>query len=45
MGVAYVFAAHRWLDKKEDDRQLEVELEPTAVEKGVIREPFTPFYC
>ena len=37
-GQRYVFACHRWLDKNEDDGQLEIELEPTSVEKGAVSE-------
>ena len=35
-GEQYVFSCHRWLDTKEEDGQLEVELEPTAVQKGAV---------
>ncbi len=33
-GENYVFACHRWLDKKEEDGQLEIEMEPTHFQKG-----------
>jgi len=36
-GECYTFACHRWLDKDEDDGQIEIEIEPTSVEKGAIR--------
>ena len=36
-GEKYTFSCHRWLDKNEDDGQIEIELEPTSVEKGAIR--------
>lgn len=36
-GEKYTFACHRWLDKKEDDGQIEIEMEPTSVEKGAVR--------
>jgi len=36
-GEKYTFACHRWLDKKENDGQIEIEMEPTSVEKGAMR--------
>ena len=33
-GEKYVFACHRWLDTKEEDGQLEIEMEPTHYQKG-----------
>ena len=36
-GECYTFACHRWLDKNEDDGQIEIEIEPTSVDKGAIR--------
>jgi len=36
-GECYTFACHRWLDKNEDDGQIEIEIEPTSVEKGTVR--------
>lgn len=35
-GECYTFAFHRWLDKSEDDGQLEVEMEPTTVDRGCV---------
>lgn len=32
-GLRYKFAAHRWLDENEDDRQTEIEIYPTDVKK------------
>ena len=32
-GQQYVFACHRWLDKKEEDGQLEIEMTPTHVQE------------
>ena len=37
-GECYTFACHRWLDKNEDDGQIEIEIEPSSVEKGAVRE-------
>jgi len=37
-GECYTFACHRWLDKNEDDGQIEIEIEPTSVERGAVRE-------
>ena len=36
-GECYTFACHRWLDRNEDDGQIEIEMEPTSVDKGPIR--------
>lgn len=36
-GEKYTFACHRWLDKDEADGQIEIEMEPTSVDKGAIR--------
>ena len=36
-GEKYTFACHRWLDKNENDGQIEIEMEPTSVEKGAMR--------
>ena len=33
-GVRYIFACHRWLDTKEGDGKIEIEMTPTTVEKG-----------
>ena len=33
-GENYVFACHRWLDTKEEDGQIEIEMEPTHFQKG-----------
>ena len=33
-GEGYTFACHRWLDTSEEDGLLEVELEPTQIDKG-----------
>ena len=32
-GQQYVFVCHRWLDKKEEDGQLEIEMTPTHVQQ------------
>ena len=37
-GEHYTFACHRWLDSKEEDGLLEVELEPTDIRKGASSE-------
>ena len=46
-GLQYMFAAHRWLAKDEEDKQIEIELEPSVKEErekgksqGQIREIF-----
>ena len=35
-GLHYVFACHRWLDTREADGKIEIEMEPTHTEQGVI---------
>ena len=37
-GKTYVFACHRWLDTKEEDGQIEIEMTPTTVEKSSASE-------
>ena len=32
-GQQYVFACHRWLDKSEEDGEIEIELEPSFKEE------------
>ena len=39
-GIHYVFACHRWLDTSEEDGKIEIEMEPTHTQQGVISE-----YC
>ncbi len=44
-GENYIFACHRWLDTKEEDGLLEVELEPTDYRKGSASMfPINPFF-
>lgn len=33
IGEQYVFACHRWLDKSEEDGEIEIELEPSFKEE------------
>lgn len=35
-GQHYLFACHRWLDTREDDGKIEIEMEPTHTEQGSI---------
>ena len=35
-GLHYVFACHRWLDTREADGKIEIEMEPTHTDQGVI---------
>ena len=37
-----MFPVHRWFDKKEDDKKIERDLEPTSVVKGSV--PGTTYY-
>ena len=37
-GIHYVFACHRWLDTSEEDGKIEIEMEPTHTQQGVISE-------
>ena len=37
-GKSYVFACHRWLDKKEEDGQIEIEMEPMHVHESSASE-------
>ena len=45
LGDSYVFACHRWLDEKEGDGLIEIELEPTEHQKSNPSEyNFVNFY-
>ena len=36
-GEHYLFACHRWLDTKEEDGEIEIELDPTDFREGSVR--------